>query len=65
MAVEDTYLIQTEKLVKAYKGRKVVQEVEINVRRLDTDVFAIPLWAGLALLGLDVLFKQTRYRRLP
>jgi Ca-activated chloride channel family protein len=41
------------------------REVEINVRRLFTDVFAIPLWAGLALLGLDVLFKQTRYRRLP
>jgi lipopolysaccharide export system ATP-binding protein len=32
MAAEDTYLIQTQKLVKAYKGRKVVQEVEINVR---------------------------------
>ncbi|MCF7818918.1 MAG: LPS export ABC transporter ATP-binding protein [Kiritimatiellales bacterium] len=32
MAAEETYLIQTEKLVKAYKGRKVVREVEINVR---------------------------------
>lgn len=32
MAAEETYLIQTEKLVKAYKGRKVVQEVEVNVR---------------------------------
>jgi lipopolysaccharide export system ATP-binding protein len=32
MAAEETYLIQTEKLVKAYKGRKVVQDVEINVR---------------------------------
>ncbi len=32
MAAEETYLIRTEKLVKAYKGRKVVQEVEINVR---------------------------------
>jgi len=31
-AEEETYLIQTEKLVKAYKGRKVVQEVELNVR---------------------------------
>jgi Ca-activated chloride channel family protein len=41
------------------------REVEINVRRLYTDVFAIPLWAGLAFLGLDVLLKQTRYRRLP
>jgi lipopolysaccharide export system ATP-binding protein len=32
MAEEETYLIQTERLVKAYKGRKVVQEVDINVR---------------------------------
>lgn len=32
MATEETYLIQTEKLVKAYKGRKVVKEVEINVK---------------------------------
>lgn len=32
MAEEDTYLIRTDKLVKAYKGRKVVREVEINVK---------------------------------
>ena len=32
MATEDTYLIQTEKLVKAYKGRKVVREVDVNVK---------------------------------
>ncbi|MDF7800657.1 LPS export ABC transporter ATP-binding protein [Pontiellaceae bacterium B1224] len=32
MAAEETYLIRTEKLVKAYKGRKVVREVEINVK---------------------------------
>lgn len=32
MAAEETYLIQTEKLVKAYKGRKVVRDVEINVK---------------------------------
>ncbi len=32
MATEETYLIQTEKLVKAYKGREVVREVEIKVR---------------------------------
>jgi Ca-activated chloride channel family protein len=41
------------------------REVEINVRRLYTEVFAIPLWIGLALLGIDVLLKQTRQRRLP
>jgi Ca-activated chloride channel homolog len=40
-------------------------EVDIDVRRLYTEVFAIPLWAGLALLGLDILLKQTRFRRLP
>jgi len=32
MAAEESYLIQTEKLVKAYKGRKVVREVEITVK---------------------------------
>lgn len=32
MAEEETYLIQTEKLVKAYKGRKVVREVDVNVK---------------------------------
>lgn len=32
MGAEETYLIRTEKLVKAYKGRKVVREVDINVR---------------------------------
>ncbi len=32
MAEEETYLIRTDKLVKAYKGRKVVREVEINVK---------------------------------
>jgi lipopolysaccharide export system ATP-binding protein len=32
MAEAETYLIRTEKLVKAYKGRKVVREVDINVR---------------------------------
>ena len=32
MAEEETYLIQTERLVKAYKGRKVVKEVDVKVR---------------------------------
>jgi lipopolysaccharide export system ATP-binding protein len=32
MAAEETYLIKTENLVKAYKGRKVVQGVEVNVK---------------------------------
>ena len=32
MATEETYLIRTEKLVKAYSGRKVVREVDINVK---------------------------------
>ncbi|MBN2162411.1 MAG: LPS export ABC transporter ATP-binding protein [Pontiellaceae bacterium] len=32
MDTEETYLIRTEKLAKAYKGRKVVREVEINVK---------------------------------
>jgi lipopolysaccharide export system ATP-binding protein len=32
METEETYLIRTEKLAKSYKGRKVVREVEINVK---------------------------------
>ncbi|HSH09129.1 MAG TPA: VWA domain-containing protein [Oceanipulchritudo sp.] len=40
-------------------------EVEIQVRRLYTEVFPLSLAIGLVLLLLDVLLKQTRYRRLP
>lgn len=32
MSAEDSYLIQAEELVKAYKGREVVRKVSINVR---------------------------------
>jgi len=32
MGVEESYLIRTEQLVKVYKGRKVVCEVDINVK---------------------------------
>lgn len=32
MAAEEIYLIRTEKLVKSYKGRKVVREVDVNVK---------------------------------
>lgn len=41
------------------------RDVEINVRRLYTEVYAWPLYLGLVLLALDVLLKQTRHRRLP
>jgi lipopolysaccharide export system ATP-binding protein len=30
--MDDTYLIRTEKLVKSYRGRTVVNEVDVNVR---------------------------------
>jgi lipopolysaccharide export system ATP-binding protein len=30
--MEETYLVRTEKLVKSYRGRTVVNEVDINVR---------------------------------
>ena len=40
-------------------------EVELKVRRLYTDVFAYPLFAGLLLLLLDLLLRETRYRRVP
>ena len=32
MDMDENCLIRTEKLVKAYKGRKVVKEVEISVK---------------------------------
>lgn len=40
-------------------------EVELEVRHLYTEVFAWPLGIGLALLALDLLLRQTRFRRLP
>jgi len=40
-------------------------EVELKVRRLFTEVFYLPLVFGLAILCLDILLNQTRYRRLP
>jgi Ca-activated chloride channel family protein len=40
-------------------------EVEIEVRRLYTEVFAYPLLLGLVLLLVDSVLKETRYRRLP
>ena len=30
--MEETYLVRTEKLVKSYRGKKVVDEVDVNVR---------------------------------
>jgi len=30
--MEETYLVRTEKLVKSYRGRTVVNEVDVNVR---------------------------------
>jgi Ca-activated chloride channel family protein len=41
------------------------RDVEIEVRRLYTDVFHIPLAIGLGLLALDILLRQTRQHRLP
>jgi Ca-activated chloride channel family protein len=41
------------------------REVEIEVRRLYSDIFHIPLALALILMGIDVLLKQTRYHRLP
>lgn len=45
--------------------RMETREVEITTRRLYTEVYPIPLLIGLALLGLDILLRQTRQRRLP
>ena len=30
--MDETYLVRTEKLVKSYRGKKVVNEVDVNVR---------------------------------
>jgi lipopolysaccharide export system ATP-binding protein len=46
MAEAETYLIRTEKLVKAYKGRKVVKEVEVNERPGEIVGFLGPNGAG-------------------
>jgi Ca-activated chloride channel family protein len=40
-------------------------EVEMDVRRLYNDVFAIPLALALALLALETAWQLTRARRLP
>lgn len=40
-------------------------EVEITQRRLYNDVFAIPLALGLAILLIDLILRETRYRRIP
>ena len=40
-------------------------EVELQVRRLYTEAFPIPIAIGLALLLLDICLKQTLQRRLP
>jgi Ca-activated chloride channel family protein len=40
-------------------------DVEIQVRRLYTEAFPIPIAIGLALLAIDILLKRTLYRRLP
>jgi Ca-activated chloride channel family protein len=45
--------------------RMETREVELEVRRLYTEVFAIPLLLGLAVLATDLILKQTRFRRLP
>ena len=40
-------------------------DVEIQVRRLYTEAFPIPIAIALLLLALDVVLKRTLYRRLP
>lgn len=40
-------------------------EVALEVRRLFRDIFWVPLAAALGLFALEILFFNTRYRRLP
>ncbi len=72
-AVADTTLgkyfhaTDSDKLREIYAeiDRMETTEVKMQVRRLYTEAFPYFLAAGLVLLLLDVLLKQTRHRRLP
>lgn len=45
--------------------RMETRDVELEVRRLYTEVYLIPLLAGLLLMLLDLILKETRFQRLP
>lgn len=40
-------------------------DIEVEIRYLFTDVFHIPMAAGMSLLFIEMLLSQTRRRRLP
>jgi lipopolysaccharide export system ATP-binding protein len=74
--MEETYLIRTEKLVKSYRGRTVVNEVDINVRPGEIVGLLGPNGAGKTttfymVVGLihptagEVYFKDRNVSKVP
>lgn len=74
--MDETYLIRTEKLVKSYRGRTVVNEVDINVRPGEIVGLLGPNGAGKTttfymVVGLikptagDVWFKDRNVSKVP
>jgi len=74
--MEATYLIRTEKLVKSYRGRKVVNEVDVNVRPGEIVGLLGPNGAGKTttfymVTGLihptagEVFFKERNVSKVP
>ncbi len=74
--MEATYLIRTEKLVKSYRGKKVVNEVDVNVRPGEIVGLLGPNGAGKTttfymVTGLihptagEVFFKERNVSKVP
>ena len=74
--MDETYLIRTEKLVKSYRGRTVVNEVDVNVRPGEIVGLLGPNGAGKTttfymVVGLirptagEVWFKDRNVSRVP
>ena len=57
----------TEQLQRIYAEIDELErdEIALEVRRLYSDIFWIPLAAALGILALEVLLFNTRFRRLP
>jgi lipopolysaccharide export system ATP-binding protein len=74
--MESTYLVRTEKLVKSYRGKKVVNEVDVNVRSGEIVGLLGPNGAGKTttfymVTGLihptagEVFFKERNVSKVP